>query len=113
MAAGGEGGDGHGRAAAGRGVPAAVGRACAGDDGSHWHPIRRDRRHCGHGWFPTKRLKTLSGVISSAPDGRPWSRIRTDGEWEVLSGPAKHKQRKIPALKDYSATPLLSRRGAP
>jgi Nuclease-related domain len=56
-------------------------------------------------------VKTWSGAISCAPDGRTWSRVRA-GRWELLPNPAAQTQGEIRALRRYleSADPQLCRR---
>jgi hypothetical protein len=57
-------------------------------------------------------VKTWSGKISCAADGRSWSRITTGGQLEVLPDPAAQTQREIRALREYleRADPELCRR---
>jgi hypothetical protein len=57
-------------------------------------------------------VKTWSGKISCAADGRSWSRITTGGQHEALPDPAAQTQREIRALRAYleSADPELCRR---
>ncbi len=55
-------------------------------------------------------VKTWSGAISCAPDGRTWSRVRA-GCWELLPNPAAQTQGEIRALRRYleAADPDLCR----
>ncbi|HLZ28197.1 MAG TPA: nuclease-related domain-containing protein [Chloroflexota bacterium] len=57
-------------------------------------------------------VKTWSGKISCAADGRSWSRITTSGQHEALPDPAAQTQREIRALRAYleAADPALCRR---
>ena len=56
-------------------------------------------------------IKTWSGAITCAPDGRSWSRLRA-GREELLPDPAAQTQRAIHALRTYleRADPGLCRR---
>jgi hypothetical protein len=56
-------------------------------------------------------IKTWSGTITCAPDGRTWSRLRA-GREELLPDPAAQTQRAIHALRTYleRADPGLCRR---
>ena len=57
-------------------------------------------------------VKTWSGKISCAADGRSWSRITTGGQYEALPDPAAQTQREIRALRAYleASDPELCRR---
>jgi len=57
-------------------------------------------------------VKTWSGKISCAADGRSWSRVTTGGQYEALPDPAAQTQREIRALRAYleAADPELCRR---
>jgi len=56
-------------------------------------------------------IKTWSGAITCAPDGRSWNRVRA-GRKELLPDPAAQTQRAIHTLRHYleRADPGLCRR---